>query len=75
VGEFSAERAMARLAALPPPPTLPHPTDAERQLYLRTLAHADTTASVRSCTRRDARVQAYEEPGGAWSRCAVRAPC
>jgi len=45
-GEFSLDRAKARLKAIPLPPTLRHAGDGDRELYLRTLASLENVESV-----------------------------
>jgi len=45
--EFNIERARARLKSLPPPPTLKHASDADRELYMRTVETLENAASVR----------------------------
>ena len=48
-GEFSLDRAKARIKAVPLPPTLKHAPDGDRQLYQRTLANFENAESVRPC--------------------------
>ena len=51
--EFNIERARARLKSLPLPPTLKHASDADRELYMRTIETLENAASVRrtrACT-------------------------